>query len=372
MTISKHAKSPYWYYSFMVDGKAYYKSTKTTNKALAQKIENEARRKIIEGQHFNEKETCTLSEIIDEYLATREGGKSYNKDQVYARKLLGHKMCPRTRTLSDVYGFDGTKPFHELKQRDLFRLHTARKSEGISPSTFLHELLFINGLITTAKQLGYQTPELDIREFKTVQKIRPSKGKVRYLTPDEEAKLLLELNPQTPVRGQAAPENLTPPARRARQDVYDLTVFLLDTGARHTEVAAMEWKNVDLDKGVIHLYRSKVNNESVIPMTNRVKEMLFRRLSDTGEGTHIFANKSGDGVRNYSPAAFKAACRRAGIEGVTFHTLRHTAASRLAQAGVSLQDIACLLGHSTIVMSQKYAHLSPSESLNRSIAVLNS
>lgn len=371
MSLVRHAKSPYWYMSFMVNGKSVFRSTKTNNKALAQKIENEVRRKMLEETHFETKETVTLKEIIDEYMMTREGGKSYIKDQVYARKLLGHKMCPRTRKLSDVFGFDGSMPFNEIKTKDLFRLWMARKSEGIGQATFVHELLFINGLMKIARQLGYKTPNIDIKEFKKEQKIKAGKGKLRYLALEEETMLLKELHPDTPVKGLTSPDNLTPPARRARQDVYDLTVLLLDTGARHSEISCMEWKSVDLENGLINLYRSKVENESAIPMTDRVKEILLRRLGDNEGNTFIFKNKSGDGVRNYCSAAFKAACRRAGIEGVTFHTLRHTTASRLAQANVSLQDIACLLGHTTVAMTQRYSHLQPSESLIRSISILN-
>jgi integrase len=357
--------------SFMVNGKSIFRSTKTSNKAQAQKIENETRKKMIDESHFEKLETVTLKKIIDEYLKTREGTKGLIKDKVYARKTLGHKMCPKTRKLSKVFGFSGDMPFHDLKTRDLFKLWMARKSEGMKPATFIHELLFFNGLIKIAKNLGYQTPNINIQEFKKEHKIRPGKGKLRYLAVEEEAMLLKELHPDTPVKGLSFPEHLTLPARRARQDVYDLTVLLLDTGARHSEITQMKWASVDFENGLINLYRTKVSNESAIPMTDRVKAILLRRWEDKEESLYIFNNKSNDGGRNYSPVALKAACRRAGIDGVSFHTLRHTTASRLAQANVSLQDIACLLGHTTIAMTQRYSHLQPSESLSRSISILN-
>lgn len=369
--LTKHAKSPYWYYSFMIDGRSYFKSTKTTNKALAQKIENEARKAIIEGTHFEKKETVSLGDIIAEYQSSRIGSGREKSDAVYARKLLGSKMCPRTRKLSDVFGFDFDKPFHTLQTKDLYRLWNARKTEGISPSTFIHELLFISGLYETAKNFGYQLPDIDIKKFKADMKIKPSKGKLVYLSIDDEAKLLHELHPDTVVKGLAHPEDLAPPARRARQDTYDLAVLLLDTGARHSEISELEWDRVWFERNQILITRTKVGNQSAVPMTDRVRKILLRRLGDAENSTYVFENKSRDGVRNYSPVAFKAAVKRAGLTGITFHTLRHTSASRLAQAGVPLQDISCLLGHSNITTTQRYAHLMPSHSLSMCIDVLN-
>ena len=71
MSIVRHAKSPYWYMSFMVNGKTIFRSTKTNNKVLAQKIENETRKQMIEGIHFETKEEITLKDVIDIHLSSR-------------------------------------------------------------------------------------------------------------------------------------------------------------------------------------------------------------------------------------------------------------------------------------------------------------
>lgn len=70
MSLVRHANSPYWYMSFMVNGKTVFRSTKTANKVLAQKIENETRKQMIEGIHFdNLRKWITLKEIIDIHLS---------------------------------------------------------------------------------------------------------------------------------------------------------------------------------------------------------------------------------------------------------------------------------------------------------------
>ena len=54
--------------------------------------------------------------------------------------------------------------------------------------------------------------------------------------------------------------------------------MLLDTGARHSEISHITWKSIDLKAGAIHLYRPKVRNESILPISNRLKAVLERRL----------------------------------------------------------------------------------------------
>ena len=156
-----------------------------------------------------------------------------------------------------------------------------------------------------------------------------------------------------------------------RRDAYDLVVLLLDTGARYTEIAQLKWKDVDLRKNEINLYRAKVKNESVLQMTKRVHQVLTRR-SDEKKQKQDFIFEANDGsARKYAPKSFNSACRRAGIEGVTLHTLRHTFASRLAQSGMSLHEVQSLLGHASITTTQIYAHLVPNQASSKAVSMLD-
>jgi integrase len=69
--------------------------------------------------------------------------------------------------------------------------------------------------------------------------------------------------------------------QRALQDAYDLVVLLLDTGARYSEIANIEWSRIDLASRTIHLWRQKVQNETVLFMTDRVFDVLSRRESNS-------------------------------------------------------------------------------------------
>lgn len=166
------------------------------------------------------------------------------------------------------------------------------------------------------------------------------------------------------------------------QDNYDITVFLLDTGCRYSEVANIPWSAINLDACTISLYRSKVRNEDVLHMTSRLEGILRRRWEERRVGQrYVFEDRTGN-ERGYSTKSIKKAIARAGLNDpavvkerggrVTLHTLRHTFASKLARAGVSLYEVSVLLGHSDPKMTQRYAHLSPNDASRKAVKVIDS
>ena len=106
------------------------------------------------------------------------------------------------------------------------------------------------------------------------------------------------------------------------QDNFDLILLLLDTGARYSEIANIQWSQIDLTEKTISLWRSRVSNESINFMTDRVHDILTRR-SLSRSGLHVFTNKAG-AARGYSSFAIRKAFCRAGLHDCTIHTLRHT------------------------------------------------
>ena len=115
-------------------------------------------------------------------------------------------------------------------------------------------------------------------------------------------------------------------------------------------------------------------------MTDRLRAVLQRRYQQRGDSAYVFPSPNG-GHRQYRCEAIMNAIDRAGLNNVdvvrqkggkvTLHTFRHTFCSRLAQAGVSLQKIAHLAGHSDIKTTMIYAHLVPSDVAGEAVNVLN-
>ncbi len=179
---------------------------------------------------------------------------------------------------------------------------------------------------------------------------------MRFLSIEEEKRLLAGLDPKIELPYRPSYEDRPAKENRMRQDNYDLVILLLDTGARYGEIAGITWDRINIEENTINLWRPKVKNESIICMTSRVHEVLLRRSKEK-QTDYLFTNKKGDGPRNHAISGIKKAMKRAGIKEFTIHDFRHTCASRLIQNGLSLYEVASILGHRDVQTTQRYAHL---------------
>jgi len=136
--------------------------------------------------------------------------------------------------------------------------------------------------------------------------------------------------------------------------LYPLVVAALGTGARKGELLSLRWSDLDLARGVARLEHTKNGERRTLPLSPPVLAAL-RDLAPGRKAVFVFVEHGTSGAfRN----AFACALRRAGITNFRFHDLRHTAASYLAMNGATLTDIAGVLGHKTLAMVKRYAHLS--------------
>lgn len=159
----------------------------------------------------------------------------------------------------------------------------------------------------------------------------------------------------------------------------EIVLTALKTGLRLGELRALRWQDINWDKKLLSvnhtwcqvskgLVAPKSNKGRTVPLTHDVYSLLLRRRAEDSE--FIFSNGYGYrfGCQPLNNAIAKA-CKNANIRKITCHCLRHTYASHLALAGVPLVVIQRLLGHSSIQMTMRYAHLSNS-SLNDAIGAL--
>jgi integrase len=136
-----------------------------------------------------------------------------------------------------------------------------------------------------------------------------------------------------------------------------IVVLALATGARRGELLALRWSDVDLKRGTLTFHETKNGERRAVPLTGQALALMrehakVRRL-DTAL---VFPDATGRralGIRE----AFEGAVKRAGVVNFHFHDLRHTFASYLAMNGASLLEIAEVLGHKTLAMVKRYAHL---------------
>ena len=164
---------------------------------------------------------------------------------------------------------------------------------------------------------------------------------------------------------KAEEDFLLPALMTASLREHDMVLLSLDTGARWSEVAELRWENVQLGDEMLRFPDTKPGNTRPGYMTSRVKEMLLRRkhLSDN---MYVFPNRDG-GALKYQSNTFARVVEKLKLNDevtdkrlrISFHSCRHTFAFRLVSAGVDLYVVKELMGHSSIAVTERYAHLKP-------------
>jgi integrase len=188
-----------------------------------------------------------------------------------------------------------------------------------------------------------------------VRKLKLPRGRVRFLS-DEERHQLLE-------------------ACQASRNpyLYIVVMLALATGARRGELLSLRWPDVDLRRRMLTLRETKNGETRAVPLTGNGFAVLAQHAKVRRLDTSlVFPDRTGTrplGIRG----AFDNAVERAGIADFHFHDLRHSFASYLAMNGASLLEIAEVLGHKTLAMVKRYAHLSEAhtrsvvERMNRAV-----
>ena len=131
--------------------------------------------------------------------------------------------------------------------------------------------------------------------------------------------------------------------------------FALNTGLRIGEIFSLRWSHVDLPRGILSVFASKTQTIREIPINSEARKVLEAwKLNKKNE--NVFYNPQTGKPFVDLKAGFALACEKAGISDVTWHTLRHTFASRLLNSGVDIVTVKELQGHSSISVTMRYAH----------------
>lgn len=133
----------------------------------------------------------------------------------------------------------------------------------------------------------------------------------------------------------------------------------LNTGMRKGEILSLKWDHVDLKHGFILLDITKNGERREIPINTTLRHSL-QGLTRRLDVPFVFFDDNTRKPFCDIKRSFHTALRRAGIRDFRFHDLRHTFASHLVMAGVDLTTVSRLLGHKSLTMTLRYAHLAPS------------
>ncbi|MBZ0145035.1 MAG: site-specific integrase [Rhodocyclaceae bacterium] len=312
-------------------------------KAWAAKIETDMR----EGRHFGKAKRHTFKELADAYEAAETKNlRSFSdrkKHLKYWREAFGADL------LSDI------TVARIKKEKERLLNETTRYTTRVTGDVAIDSRRVMGKrsgptvnryLATLSACFRYAVKVEEWMERNPCERVvreDENPGRVRFLSQEELPRLL--------------------DACRPNPDLYLAVLLSLTTGGRQSEIMFLRWPQIDFNRRVITLNQGTTKNQDArsLPLVGEAFALMqerakVRSLKDDRVFPPVSEKAEGRNLRESWERALKAAA----ITDFRWHDLRHTAASYLAMSGVSLVEIAKILGHRTLAMVARYSHLDPS------------
>jgi len=335
MTLSKRSNGYYYVYYLQPNGKRTSISTATKIKAEALKFLANFQKEL-EERKFQKLKSILLQELINDFF---QFSLTVHKPKTFK----GYKI-----TLKFLFEYFGNIPIKEIttvKLNDYFvqRINTSSIYQARK------DFICINSMFNRAVAEGYlvKNPCDNIKRFKIPQK------QPLFFT-ELQFDLLLSVIDSKVIR--------------------DIVILAVQTGMRQSEILNLKWNQVNFkDRFIILDNQSNVTKSKkvrTIPLSIKALQILTeRQLTERTE--FVFTINDRPINQNFLSHKFHKYVLKANINPkLNFHSLRHTFASWLVQKGVSIYEVQKLLGHSSVSVTQIYAHLQP-DNLRGAIEKLN-
>lgn len=333
-----------WWADFRHQGERYRFRSPENSKAGAQAYEAALRQRLARGEGLKKEVHGKDSDKRFERFASlwfdryvRVNNKP--SEQRIKESILRMYLLP----------FFSGRSLEEIKNQDIEAYKGYALKKGVSGKTVNNQLMVLGKLLRSAQEWGFLDAVPRIIRLKVISQ------RLDYLTEDE-CRLVLAC----PIEPH-----------------WKLMILLaLRTGMRLGELLGLDWSDINFDLNLITVRRSivegvvgtpKNHRERHIPISPLLRQELWRVREKIG---WVFRRLKGEPfVHWHATTALKRVCRQIGLRRIGWHTFRHTFASHLAMKGIPLPVIQSLLGHSSITMTMRYAHLSPT-ALHSAIARL--
>ncbi len=317
----QRAKRRAWGYTVQVDGqqRRVYKVEWTKDEAeqaLAAVLLN------IEQEPKATASGLTLAQAVERYIATKARKRTLRKDE----RILDHLKSAfgQETALADI---TASRISEYKAQRLATKLGKPEAARTLTAAAVNRPLALLRHILRIAHEEWEVLPAVPRIKLE-----KEPQGRLRWLTEAEITKLL-------DACGKSRNKELVP-----------AVVLAINAGLRRGELLGLNWDHVDLSRGVIRLELTKSGKRREVPLNGDSYRALVN-LEPEATG-RVFSTKS---LRK----AYENAVEAAGLDDVNFHTLRHTFASWAVMRGVSLKELQELLGHATLAMTMRYAHLAP-------------
>ena len=342
MGIYRQKKSKFYWMSKTVAGRQYSKSTETDSKMRAKAVYEEwvveLKEKLKNGEKIitdrqSPEKVITFREFAERYLEFSRG------------RLKSHKNLEYM--VRNMVGVFKDKPLDEFNLADIEGIQNDKLRRGLSIRTANHFPRVLKTMFRKAADWEL-VDESVLKKLIKCKNIKGENKRLRYLS-DEEAARLIEC---------CEPSYLRP-----------IVITALNTGMRRNEILKLTWDRVDLRNRIILLDKTKNHERREIPVNGTLHAMLSDTVRNL-KTDYLFYDPRTLKPLDRLDRSWHTALRKAKIVDFHFHDLRHTFASRLVMAGVSLTAVKELLGHKSISMTLRYSHLAP-EHLKEAVSVLD-
>ena len=338
----------------------------TITATIARDAAEEAAAKIVMGGDPHQaKKSARTKKKQSEYETLAGFIEHKFKDWALAHQKRGQETLTLLESsFKDLYA----KKLIDITAWDIQKLRSKLTKSGLKPST-------INRRITTLKAVLNRAVEWKVIATNPLQEIKPLKldasSRFRYLSSDEEIRLREALDErEIELRRARKSGNEWREARDYRKlnsidEVFadylkPMVLLALNTGLRRGEVFNLLWTDVDFAKKelIVEGTTAKSGQTRHVHLNSQALDVL-QDWSKQTSGEHVFASPISGGRFNNIKKSWEGLRSRAGLEDFRFHDLRHSFASKLVMAQVDLYTVKELMGHSTIQMTERYAHLAP-------------
>ncbi len=301
---------------------------KTDAKSWVQKVETDIRN----GRHhlYSEAMRHTFAEAVERYC----------KEQPVTIAKKGH-LDWWVKEMGAIYLQD-IRPAVISEKKQKLLTEPNHKGTIRTKSTCNRYLATLSHLVNICVKQWEWATENPVRK---ISREKEPRERTRFLNPQERSRFL-----------EACRESDNP-------DLFAFVVLLLSTGCRYNEARCLKWTDVDLAQGKITITKSKNSDMRSLPIRGLVLD-LFRDLSARRLSlSYVFPGQDKSKPLEFR-RALKTAIKRAGLQGFRPHDCRHSYATEMLAQGLSLGEIGHLLGHRSVSMTRRYAHLVESRSVD--------
>ncbi len=324
MPFSLFLRGSKWYMKVTESGKVRWKSTGCTDHAEAQKFLSAHTRSVSKKPARKPPEpilttqSITLSTFIEQYLVWSSANHRSGSVEIVQRSLTNFK-----NVIGDL-------PLTAINKRHVDYFKCIRMVQ-IKPVTVNIELRTIRSALYQAKRWGL------LQEVPVNGKDMFKLSSDTIALSEQEVTLLLS--------------SIKEPWLKT------IVLVAVNTGMRRNELCNLRWSDIDQEKGLLTIHESKSGKARCIPIPPSLIEAVKAIRNHSEWVFSIDGKLKVKGV--WASHLFKKYCRKLGLsEKVHFHTLRHTCASIMVRNGVSLYHASKVLGHSSVVVTEKYyAHM---------------